>query len=209
MSLLGSITGADAMASAARSQLAAAKKRNATLLALAEPSLATGRKGLSLLRNYSAYLQEQMGKDSPYIKGQQEASIRGINTTKRTSLANSRRFFRATGNAALGRGEEYRINLAADEATGDTNLAYGQAQEGYKTEAANRYFAGVQSMINAGAQGSNIAVGAASSLYQGTSDAAQLQMQAGMAGTNFLMQLAGMAAGYYTAAAGAPRIVGK
>lgn len=192
MGLLGSLTGANAAKKAAAATENASKRYNRTMNRLATPSLEAGRKGLSLLRGYSTYLQNQLGRESPYVRGQHEASIRGINRSRRTNLAESDRFFRATGNPALGRGERFRINMAADEAESNANLNFGMAQEAYRTDSENRYYNSIGSLVNAGNTGIELAAGGAKGVMQGQMEAANMNAQASMMNSGFLMNLVGM-----------------
>jgi hypothetical protein len=192
MGLLGKLTGADAAKKAAAQTLAAAREQNATLLALARPGINASNAGFTGLQNYvQGYLSNNLDQDSSILKAQHEESLSGIQKNTRSSTASAERFFRATGNEALGRGEKFRIGLAADEATRSENMSYATNQTNYRNEAANRYYAGVNSLINGGQTGLSLAQNGANVLAQGQQQAAQLNMQASMLNSGFMNNIIG------------------
>lgn len=192
MSLLGSITGADAAGRAASQTLAASKSAYKKQMKLAQPGINAYNSGLVSMTNLVNKYRNDLGKDSSILKAQNEMGQKDIIQRRNASLAGSRRFFSATGNSAMGRGEAFRINNAADEQTSALNLNTAIGQEAYRTDAQNRYFTGVQSMLGAGESGVNLAAGAANNLANGQAQAAQMTAQASMMNSGFMTNLLGM-----------------
>ncbi len=193
MSLLGMLTGADAAKKAAGRSLAASRKEAAELRTLGQPGVELYRESMPMLRDYvGGYLRNQLDKDSPIIEAGRQRSIGRIGRTRRASLAGSERFFTVTGNRSLGAGERFRINQAADEAVSDVNLGAAELQETRRSDAADRYFAGVNSMLRAGEGGANLVAGGARMESQGAQAYGQQMAQASMMNSGFMMNLLGM-----------------
>lgn len=197
--IVGTFTGANAKKKAADQMRAASEQEAKTLRELAQPGIETSVLGYSSLRNLvNTYMRSQLGQDSPILRAQHERNLSDLGSSERMARASSAHFFGATGNAALGRGEQFRIGLAADQRRSAENLNYASQQDQYRSAALQRYFGGVTSMLGAGQAGLNMAGQAANILGTGQRQAAEMRAQASMLNAAFGMNVLGTFLGAYT-----------
>jgi len=128
--IAGSIIGGWFSKKASDTQQESAEAALAWQKELAGPALAAMKWGFPYLQNL---LSSQVGKRSPLLWGQYKRAIADIGRGEGRNLARSRRFWRIRGNEGAGRGEEWRIRLAGEQARGATGMEYAGAEEGRQT----------------------------------------------------------------------------
>lgn len=175
-------------ASSAEKEAAKLAKRKEQLAA---PWYDAGKMGLSGLQRYtSAYLLPRVGAESPLLAYQHDLGVNDINQGRDKALAGSYAHW-LPYNTGRGRGEELRINQGYDESLHNANLAYGQAQQGFKDTNANNYASTLGTLSGFGGPG-----------LQTNLDSIDMRMMGQQSGAKMLASTLAALGSYYGTKAG-------
>lgn len=196
--LFGGASAASAARKAAEIQAAAtleaARMQSETQMKIAEPMLAASRYALPKMMEQTSALGKLLGQDSKFLTSglkQNEASL-----ARSTASAQASTAYRYGQNTSRSRGESLRTDLASNNQQANLRLAYGTAQEAYRSQNVDRYMSSLQSLAGQGTVGSQLAYGAQSTLYGGMANAAQIKGQGAQDYYSMIGGIAGKVAGF-------------